>query len=292
MIKEIVVISGKGGTGKTSFTASFALLAKDNAIIADCDVDAADMHILLQPDFSSREDFYSGYTATINQDKCIQCGKCYKICRFDAVSTQQNTFTINDMDCEGCGYCARACPENAITLTDALAGELFVSKTRFNNTMVHAALTIAADNSGKLVTRVKKEAHDLAVKNNKELILIDGTPGIGCPVTASLTGADFAVMVTEPTLSGIHDMERVHHLCKQMHIKTGIIINKADLNQQITKKIKHYCKEHDITFISEFDYDEDFTAAMTNKKTIIEEKETTKEQVGAAWDMILEKLKK
>ncbi len=291
-MKEIVIISGKGGTGKTSFTASFALLAKDTAIIADCDVDAADMHILLQPDFNLQEDFYSGYTASIDQDKCTQCGKCYKVCRFDAIKKQQNNYSINDLDCEGCGYCARVCPENAIALTDALAGKLFISKTRFNNTMVHAALAIAADNSGKLVTRVKKEAHTLAVKNNKELVLIDGTPGIGCPVTASLTGADFAVIVTEPTLSGIHDLERVHHLCKQMHINTGIIINKADLNPDITKKIKNYCKKHDITLIREFDYNEDFTAALTNKKSIIEEKKAIKKQVEAAWHKILEELKK
>ncbi len=289
-MKEVVIISGKGGTGKTSFTAAFSVLTGNKAIIADCDVDAADLHLLLKPDFNKRENFFSGYKASINQDKCTRCSKCYDVCRFDAVNIDEDTFTIDELNCEGCGYCARVCPADAINITDALAGEVFISKTRFDSTMVHAALAIAADNSGKLVTRVKKEAHTVAEKENNNLILIDGTPGIGCPVTASLTGTDFAVIVTEPTLSGIHDLERVHKLCEKMHIKTGIIINKANLNIEVSQKIKNYCETHNIAMIGEFDYDEDFSAAVTNGKTIIEEKEALREKVVKAWDKIIDKI--
>ena len=195
-MKEIVVISGKGGTGKTSLTASFACLEGSGAIVADCDVDAADMHLLMQPEIREREDFYSGEMARISQDKCTLCGKCAEICRFDAITIVNGEYCIDSLECEGCGYCARVCPAEAISNESLKAGEWFLSSIKTGGMMVHARLGIGADNSGKLVAKVKKEARHHAGINGNGLIIVDGPPGIGCPVISSITGADFAVLVT------------------------------------------------------------------------------------------------
>ncbi len=269
-MKEIVVISGKGGTGKTSLTASFAKLAGENAVVADCDVDAADMHLLLEPDFAQSEDFYSGYIAKINQDECIQCGRCAYVCRFDAIPVVRGKYIVDPIACEGCGYCARVCPTDAIDMNDAYSGKLFVSETKNGNPMVHARLGIGSDNSGKLVTKVKNEAKEIAKKENKDFIIVDGSPGIGCPVVSSLSGADFVVLVTEPTVSGLHDLKRVYELLKSFNLKAGCIINKSDLNNEITIKIKTFLKEENIIHLADLPYDENFTKAMTNGKTIVE----------------------
>ena len=211
-MKEIVVISGKGGTGKTSLTASFAMMGATDVVLADCDVDAADMHLLMQPDLDSSEDFYSGEVAYIEQANCISCGICMDVCRFDAVSVINDEYTITPLDCEGCGYCARVCPTETIINKDLLVGELFVSNIKTGSKMVHAHLGIGADNSGKLVAKVKNEAKALALKYQKDYVLVDGSPGVGCPVISSLSGANFAVLVTEPSISGIHDLKRVYEL--------------------------------------------------------------------------------
>jgi MinD superfamily P-loop ATPase len=285
-MKEIVIISGKGGTGKTSITSSLAMLEKQNAVVADCDVDAADMHLLLKPDFANKEDFYSGEMATIDQEKCIRCGKCKKICRFDAIDLTDQTFTIKELDCEGCGYCARICPTLAIRMEPALSGRSYISQTKINTTLVHAELAIGADNSGKLVTKVKTTAKQLAEKEQVDFTIVDGTPGIGCPVTASLTGADYAIIVTEPTVSGIHDMLRVHELVQNFRIPVGIIINKYDLNPEKSNEIERFIEENQMDYLGKFNYEENFTKSMTQGQTIVEYDEKLKSQMEDIWSKV------
>ncbi len=286
-MKEIVIISGKGGTGKTSIVASFTYLAGSHAIIADCDVDAADMHLLLNPDFAYSEEFYSGELAEIDTDLCTNCGNCFDVCRFDAVKIIDNQHLIEETSCEGCGYCARVCPVDAITNNPAKVGHWYISNIRTDTKMVHARLGIGADNSGKLVTKVKNEAKRLAKEQNKEYILIDGSPGVGCPVISSLSGADFVLLVTEPSVSGIHDLKRVYELVKKFKIKAGCIINKADINNKITNEILDFLKSEDIEHIMSISYDENFTKAMTNGQTIVEyDNSTLKEQIVSSWEQI------
>jgi len=269
-MKEIVVISGKGGTGKTSVTASFAFLGGEEIVVADCDVDAADMHLLLQPDFSKAEDFYSGEVAIINQDECIKCGKCAEVCRFDAIPIIDTQYIVQPLDCEGCGYCARVCPTNAITNVSQNVGQWYTSNIKTGSVMVHAKLAIGADNSGKLVAKVKNEAKLLAKNRNSEFIIVDGSPGIGCPVVSSLSGANFVVLVTEPSVSGLHDLKRVYELVKKFNIKAGCIINKFDINEKVTKEIGEFLKKENIAHISNLPYDDNFTKAMTVGQTIVE----------------------
>ncbi len=268
--KEIVVISGKGGTGKTSVTSSFAVLGGEDVVVADCDVDAADMHLLLEPQVLHQEDFYSGKTAVIETEGCVHCFKCKNVCRFDAINVINGDFVVDELNCEGCSYCFHVCPTRTIKMLDALSGKFFISKSRLGSFLVHARLKIAADNSGKLVTKVRDEAKRIAVEQDKNLILVDGPPGIGCPVVASLTGADYAVIVTEPTVSGKHDMNRVAELLEKMKIPAGVIINKADLNTEIRDEIKDMVKKSGMELISELPYDKIFTDAITQGKTVVE----------------------
>ncbi len=285
-MKEIVVISGKGGTGKTSITASFAYLGGEDIIVADCDVDAADMHLLMAPDFAHPQDFYSGELCVINQDLCIGCGKCKKVCKFDAISIIEGKYIVDPIGCEGCGYCARICPSQAITTVEPKVGNVYSSHIRTGSTMVHARLDIGADNSGKLVARVKNKAKDLAEEQHKKSVLADGSPGIGCPVVSSLSGASFVVLVTEPTVSGVHDLKRVYELVKKFSIKAGCIINKADLNKEMVENIKKFLKAEDIELLSEIPYDEKFTAAMTNGKTVVEYDERLGKIISESWEKI------
>jgi MinD superfamily P-loop ATPase len=269
-MKEIVVISGKGGTGKTSLAASLAYILGEEAVIADCDVDAADMHLLLSPDFGYTEDFYSGQLATIDNKACTSCGLCLQKCRFDAIETDGSGYFVKPVDCEGCGYCARICPVDAIKMKDQISGEFYISKTRINSTLVHAKLAAGAENSGKLVAKVKKEARDIAEKHNKEYVIADGSPGIGCPVISSLSGADFVVIVTEPSVSGIHDMKRVHELVSKFGINTSCIINKYDLNPGITGQIMKFLESESIVHLCNIPYDGAFTDSITRGRTVME----------------------
>jgi len=269
-MKEIVVISGKGGTGKTSVTASFAVLGGKNIVTADCDVDAADMHLLLDPDFGKAEDFYSGQIAVIDQDKCTNCGKCAEICRYNAIPFENDQYIVKHLDCEGCGYCARICPENAIENIDNNVGQWIESNIKTGTKMVHAKMKVGAENSGKLVAKVKREAKRIAEEENKQFILVDGSPGVGCPVVSSLSGANYVILVTEPTVSGLHDLKRVYELVEKFKIKAGCIINKADLNKDKADDILKFLKENNIDHIANLPYDEMFTAAMTAGKTIVE----------------------
>ncbi len=269
-MKEIVVISGKGGTGKTSITASFAYLGGKDVVVADCDVDAADMHLLMHPDWKKSEDFYSGVIAEIDQEKCIKCGNCTNVCRFNAIPIIDNEYIVNTLNCEGCGYCFHVCPSDAITMKEQNVGKWYISNTKADNEMVHARLGIGAENSGKLVAKVKNEAKSIAEKEGKDFVIVDGSPGIGCPVVSSLSGAHYVVLVTEPSVSGIHDLKRAYELVKKFGIKAGCIINKADINSNKTKDIHQFIKEEKIDLITEIPYDENFTQAMTEGKTIVE----------------------
>jgi len=288
-MKEIVVISGKGGTGKTSITASFAVLGGRDLVIADCDVDAADMHILLQPENAKSEDFYSGELAVINQNICTQCGKCFDVCRFDAIDVTKGIHTVNELSCEGCGYCARVCPVDAITNIPLNVGKWHIANTRFNQPFVHAKLGIGADNSGKLVAHVKNIAKEIADEYERPYVLVDGSPGVGCPVVSSLSGANFVVLVTEPTVSGLHDLKRVYELVKKFHIKAGCIINKSDLNSDKTNEIMEFLKDENIVHLANLPYDENFTKAMTDCKTVVELNDNKlKDILTQTWNKIKE----
>lgn len=277
-MKEVVVISGKGGTGKTSLTASLAVLAGQEAILADCDVDAADMHLLLEPAEVEGHEFYSGTVAVVDPDKCIGCGKCFRVCRFKAVregetAEGESVVTIDPLSCEGCGYCSRVCPSDSITNEPQMVGHWFDSPVKTGTRMVHACLGIGAENSGKLVAQVKNQAKNAAQEEKKELVLVDGSPGVGCPVVSSLSGADFVVLVTEPSASGLHDLQRVHELVKKFKIPAGCLINKADINLDVTREIRDFLGREGILPLGELPYTENFTRAMTQGKTIIEYEE-------------------
>lgn len=291
-MKEIVVLSGKGGTGKTSITASLAVLAGTNAIVADCDVDAANMHLLMQPDFADASQFYSGELAEINQDICTQCGLCSEVCRFDAIPFRNNRYTVNPLACEGCAYCHKVCPVNAIEMLSRKSGNLYISTTKVNSTMVHARLDIAAENSGKLVAKVKSEAKIQAETQGKAFVIVDGSPGIGCPVVSSLSGANYVVLVTEPTVSGLHDLERVYSVIKRFRIKAGCIINKHDINPTKTEEILDFLKRENIVHLGSIPYDVAFTEAMTQAKTIVETSNPISQVLINAWSKIKEETTK
>lgn len=285
-MKQIVVISGKGGTGKTVITASFAALA-ENKIMVDCDVDASNLHLLLTPEIKEKYPFKSGFTAIIDKDRCTQCGKCIEICRFEAIGAN---YRIDPISCEGCAFCSFVCPVQAIKMEENLSGELFISETRYGP-MVHAKLGIAEENSGKLVSLAREKAKELGNQRNSDLIIIDGSPGIGCPVIASLSGVDYAVVVTEPTLSGLHDADRVIGVARHFGISVKLIVNKYDLNIDITKEIKKYCQDKDIDFIGKIPFDDSIVKAMVEGKTVIEYNSCKSEkEIRRIWGRLEENL--
>ncbi len=267
-MKELVVISGKGGTGKTSIVASFAALAK-KAVLADCDVDAADLHLVLDPKIKETEEFRSGHKASIRSDQCNGCGACYAYCRFDAILKSSDSFSVDPVACEGCGVCVHFCPAEAIDFEQPLSGHCFQSETRFGP-MVHARLGIAEENSGKLVSLVRQRAREIAEAGNLDTVIIDGSPGIGCPVIASITGAALVVVVTEPTLSGRHDLKRVIELAVHFKTPTMVIINKADLNQDMAEAIIKMCQEFGVTYAGSIPYDPAVTQAQLGKISTVE----------------------
>ena len=270
-MKEIVVISGKGGTGKTSLVASFAALA-EKKVLADCDVDAADLHLVLNPKIGYREDFSGGKKAKIITEDCIACGKCEEVCRFEAIyypDSENEIPCVNTIFCEGCGVCVRVCPVEAISFDDAVNGEWYVSSTN-HGPMVHARLGMAEGNSGKLVTIVRNKAREIAEKENLDFIIVDGSPGIGCPVIASIAGADLVLVVTEPTLSGQHDLLRASELAAHFRIPTVICINKWDLNPEIADQIEAAAKERGIKDVGRIRYDTAITKAQIMRTSVVE----------------------
>lgn len=264
-MKEIVIISGKGGTGKTSITASFAALAAGKAVFADCDVDAADLHLIFKPSIRRRTEFRSGHKTSIKLDLCTGCGKCVQLCRFGAMKSEHGgknlRYRVDPVSCEGCGVCVRFCPSNAIDFTEGICGEWFVSDTRFGP-LVHAKLGIASENSGKLVTLVRNEAKQIARKTDKQYVLIDGSPGIGCPVIASLTAANLALIVTEPTVSGDHDLRRIASLTKRLGIPSMVCVNKWDINPDVSQAILEFARKQGIQSAGCVRYDKAVTGAQ------------------------------
>jgi MinD superfamily P-loop ATPase len=274
-MKELVAISGKGGTGKTSVVASFASLAK-NAVLVDCDVDAADLHLVLQPRTLRREDFTAGSEARIKPGHCTACGKCEELCRFNAICFDgpgngkvPKTFRVETVACEGCGVCFDYCAEKAIEFEPAVCGQWFVSESRIGP-MIHARLGVAAENSGKLVTQLRRTAQQVAAEQKRDLILCDGSPGIGCPVIASLTGASLALFVVEPTASGQHDFLRVAQLTMQLGVPGVIAVNKADLNEEVTRNLEELARERGIAVVGRIPYDPAVTRAQIARKTVVE----------------------
>lgn len=289
-MKEVVVISGKGGTGKTSLTASFAVLA-DRPVVADCDVDAADLHLVLSPRIQERHDFISGHEAVIRQQDCSACGACLADCRYDAVhveagSAGREAYSIDPVSCEGCGVCVRFCPEQAIDFPDRLCGEWMVSETRCGP-MVHARLGIAAENSGKLVSTVRQEARRIAENGGHPRILVDGPPGIGCPVIASLTGSSSVLVVTEPTVSGEHDLERVLALAKHFAISASVCVNKWDLNEQAADRIEEKARGEGARVLSRIRYDDSVTRAQMQGKAVVEIDAPSGQDIRRIWDELV-----
>lgn len=266
MLRELVVVSGKGGTGKTSITAAFASLA-ENMVLCDADVDAADLHLLVQPEVRKTTDFMGGCLADIRKSDCVECGKCLELCRFGAIS---DDYVVDAIRCEGCGVCVDLCPEGGIDFPVQKCGEWFVSGTRFGS-MVHARLGIAEENSGKLVSLVRQETKKLAETEDRDLILTDGPPGIGCPVIAAIGGATALAIIVEPTVSGLHDMQRVAELAVHFKVPGLVCVNKYDLNIEMTQKIEAFATERNMQLVGRVPFDPVFTKAMINEKNVLEQ---------------------
>jgi MinD superfamily P-loop ATPase len=265
MIRELVVVSGKGGTGKTSVTAAFGALAQ-NSVLCDADVDAADLHLLMAPTVRKKTDFMGGCLAEIRKDDCVECDRCRELCRFDGISED---YVVDPINCEGCGVCVDLCPEQAIDFPVQKCGEWFISDTRFGP-MVHARLGIAEENSGKLVSLVRQETRKLAEERGCGLIITDGPPGIGCPVIASIGGATALAIIVEPTVSGLHDMQRVAELAVHFKVPGLVCVNKYDLNTDMTRKIEAFGLERNMTLLGRIPFDPIFTKAMIEGKNVLE----------------------
>ena len=263
-MKQVTIISGKGGTGKTSLTASFAALS-NNAVFADCDVDASNLHLLLKPTVQEIIDFKGLNVALIDPDNCIKCGKCAELCRFNAIED----FVIDPIHCEGCKVCVVNCPVNAIEFNERVCGHAYISETRYGP-MSHARLTPGMENSGKLVTLVRQNASKLAEKAGKSLILVDGSPGIGCPVIASIANIDAAVVVVEPTLSGIHDLKRALELLDYFKIVPMVVVNKYDINEKNTADLETYCNRHEIPLLGKIPFDPTMTKSMVHGIPVVD----------------------
>ena len=286
---EILVLSGKGGTGKTSLTAAFAHLAS-NHVICDLDVDAPDLHLLLDPAHVETHEFYSGNEAVVRPDDCTGCGQCSDWCQFGAISlaSAQGPAVVAPLKCEGCKVCVALCPAEAIDFPERHCGRWYISETRFGP-MVHAQLFPGDENSGRLVALLRKTARELAQARGKQLILADGPPGIGCPVISSLSGADLVVIVTEPTPSGRHDLERAVELCAHFRIPAGVIVNKYDINIDQAEQIESFCHARGLKVFGKVPHDVAMTKAMVNGQVISEyQQKGLIDDIRQAWQRILD----
>jgi len=284
-MKEVVVLSGKGGTGKTSIVGSFASLAKSKVLV-DCDVDAADLHLLLQPTIREQHKFWSGQVASIDKEKCTQCGLCQEQCRFAAIKD----FSVDTISCEGCGFCFHICPAEAITMKENMAGQWFISDTKYGS-LVHARLGIAQENSGKLVALVRQQARKMAEKQGADYIISDGPPGIGCPVISSLSGASLALLVTEPTLSGIHDLDRVLGVCHHFGVPALVCINKYDINQDNTRRIEKFCLAQGAEVATRIPFDGAVTEAIVAGLPVVEYSQNgVSHQIEVLWELVSKSL--
>lgn len=271
-MKQLVILSGKGGTGKTTVTAAFAHLAADSprpfkVVLADADVDAANLELVLAPQILSSEDFRGGQIAVIDADTCEGCGICQQVCRFEAILESGLSYTVDPVACDGCAACVYQCPENAIEMVEQVVGQWYRSESRFGP-LLHANLYPAQENSGKLVTLVKQHARLLALDDNCDLVLVDGPPGIGCPVIAASSGADLALIVAEPTVSGVHDMGRALGTTRHFEVQSLVCVNKADIYPQGTAAIEAYCRENEVEFVGRIPYDVSVPEAMVQGEPV------------------------
>ncbi len=284
-LRELVVLSGKGGTGKTSITACFATLA-EKRVVVDADVDAADLHLVLKPRIRREAEFKGGHVAVIEEERCTACGQCRERCQFKAIS---DDFRVDPVACEGCGVCVHFCPEEAIAFPQRTCGKWFISDTD-HGPLVHARLGIAEENSGLLVNLLRKEARALAKARGLPTIIVDGPPGIGCPVISALTGAGALLIITEPTLSGLHDLERVAELAAFFKIPAMVAVNKYDVNAEVTGRIDTYCREHELTLMGTIPYDRDVTGAMVAQQSLVEFSQgAAAASVRRLWDKVSSK---
>ncbi len=281
-MKQIAVVSGKGGTGKTSIIASLAALARGRAVYADCDVDAPDLHLILQPQVVERREFFGIKRAFIDSEKCNQCGSCQDACRFAAI----HDFQVDPALCEGCGVCRLVCPAEAVEMRESLAGYAYISDTRFGP-LVHAELFPGEEASGKLVALVREMARILAASRNLDLVLIDGSPGIGCPVIASLTGVDQALVVTEPTITGEHDLDRILGVAKHFGISTVVCINKYDLNPAASQRIEDLCRERSVMVVGRLPYHISVVEAMTSARSVVENGGPVADAISDMWRILV-----
>ena len=286
-MKEIVIMSGKGGTGKTTITAAIGALAKEKAVVADCDVDAANLHLLFSPKNTEAHEFVSGKTAVINYNKCTDCGVCQQKCRFDAIDFINGKYVIDEVACEGCSVCHYLCPEKAIDMRDNTAGKWFISDSRFGSRFVHAKLGIGQENSGKLVGKVKAVAKEIAEKEKIPFIIVDGPPGIGCPVISAFSGATHILIVTEASESGFHDLKRLVELVEYFKVTASCIINKCDLNNEASGRIEKFCNNHNINVINKIKYQKVFYETLQQGKTLVESDDNNiKEKIEEIWNYL------
>ena len=280
-MKSVLFLSGKGGTGKTSLAGAFAFLAKEK-VLADCDVDAANLHLLLDPKITSEGNFQGIKLAVKDNEKCTFCGKCREVCRFQAID---ENFTIDSYMCEGCGACAYVCPVDAITLLLVDCGRWYTAQSRLGP-LASAELYPGEETSGKLVMLVKQKAYELGKEKNAKLLLIDGSPGIGCPVIASASGANLVILVTEPSLSGLHDLKRILGVVRHFRIPAYLVINKADINEKVSEKIEAFAAQEQLPVLGRIPYDRKVTEMMVVGKSAVEDEESL---AGAAMSVVFER---
>ena len=280
-MKNLSIISGKGGTGKTSLVACFAALTDYKAVLVDGDVDAANLGLILKPAPVFEGEFRASRVAVIDEESCNSCGLCRELCRFEAISGDYN---VDPVSCEGCGFCYLACPCEAVNMKESLSGHWYISETPYG-TLVHARLKIAEENSGKLVTRIRNKGRELAIADHKDYLITDGPPGIGCPVIAALSGVDAALIVTEPTISGIHDLERVFAVCRHFGVKAAVCINRFDLEETQAAVIEEFCRKEGIAVAGRISYDRAFVEAMIRGVPVVEYKNgLVSEQIREVWE--------
>ncbi len=288
MLRQITIVSGKGGTGKTTLSSSFSYLAKQR-VMADCDVDAPNLHIILKPEIKEIHEYIGSKKAILDQSKCVKCGICKKVCRFDAIGFDDNKYFIKEYACEGCNACVMKCPGGALKLADSLSGEYYSSETP-KGPMTHALLQPGEDSSGGLIAEVRKESVRVAREKNIPIVIIDGAPGIGCPATSSITSTSYVVIVTEPTMSGLHDLKRIVKTVEHFRIPMGIAINKYDINESQTNEIEKYCADKSLEILGKIPYDSTVKTATEEAKSIMFYECPASHEIQKIWNKIENKV--